>query len=50
MIDTCDVGQMLISGRQRALSVSSSQFDPKRFKNLVVASIIKHNLPFQFVE
>ena len=32
------------------MSVSSSQFDPKRFKELVVASVIKHDLPFRFVE
>lgn len=32
------------------MSVSSSQFDPKRFRELVVASVIKHDLPFRFVE
>jgi hypothetical protein len=32
------------------MSVSSSQFDHKRFRKLVVASVIKHDLPFRFIK
>jgi hypothetical protein len=55
-LDTCmrrntrDVGQMLISRSQRSMSVSSSKFCPKKFRELLVALDIKHDLPFQYVE
>jgi len=44
--DTRDVGQMLISGNQGYMSVSSSKFCLKKFRELLVASVIKHDLPF----
>ena len=47
---TPDVGQMLLSGSQGGMSEISFKFDPKKFKELVVALIIKHDLPFQYVE
>lgn len=42
--DTRDVGQMLISGNQG--SVSDYKFCAKRLRELMVASVIKHDLPF----
>jgi hypothetical protein len=51
-IDSCpkrntrDVGQMLLSRSQGSLSVSNSKFCPKKFRELLVASVIKHDLPF----
>jgi hypothetical protein len=48
--DTPDVGQMLLSASQGGMSVVSSKFDPKKFRELIVASIIKHDLPFRYVE
>jgi hypothetical protein len=55
-LDTCsrrntrDVGQMLISRSQGSMSISSSKFCPNKFKELLVASVIKHDLPFRYVE
>jgi hypothetical protein len=48
--DTPDIGQMLLSASQGGMSVVSSKFDPKKFRELIVASIIKHDLPFRYVE
>jgi hypothetical protein len=45
-----DVGQMLLAGKSRSLSVSDSKFDPKIYRELVVILIIKHDLPFSYVE
>ena len=32
------------------MSVSSSKFDPDTFRELLVAAIVMHDLPFRFVE
>jgi hypothetical protein len=32
------------------MSVISSKFDPKNFRELIVTSIIKHDLPFRYIE
>jgi hypothetical protein len=48
--DTPDVGQMLLSASQGGMSAISSKFDPKKFRELIVASIINHDLPFRYVE
>ena len=45
-----DVGQMLLASKSGLLSVSDSKFDPKIYRELVVISIIKHDLPFLYVE
>jgi hypothetical protein len=45
-----DIQQMLISGDQGTLSVSASKFCPKRYRELLVGTIIKHDLPFSYVE
>jgi hypothetical protein len=55
-IDTCprrntrDIGQMLLSRSQGSMSVSNSKFCHKKFRELLAASVIKHDLPFQDVE
>jgi hypothetical protein len=36
--------------RDLSMSVSGSKFCPKRFRELLVASVIKHELPFRFVK
>jgi len=41
--NTRNVGQMLISRSQESMSVSSSKFCPKIFRELLVASVIKHD-------
>lgn len=41
---------MLISANERFKSVSASKFCLKRFRELLVASIIKHDLPFLYVK
>jgi hypothetical protein len=48
--DTPDIGQMLLFGSQGGMPVISSKFDPKKFRDLVVALIIKHDLLFRYVE
>jgi hypothetical protein len=48
--NTHNVGQMLLAGKSRSLSIIESKFDPKRYRKLLVASIIKHDLPFSYVE
>ena len=45
-----NIQQLLLSGNQGNLLVNSSKFCPKRYKELLVAAIIKHELPFSFVE
>jgi hypothetical protein len=45
-----DVQQMLLSRDQGTLSKSASKFYPKRYRKLLVGMIIKHNLPFSYVE
>jgi hypothetical protein len=45
-----DIQQMLLSRDQGTLSVSASKFFPKRYRELFVATIIKHDLPFSYVE
>ncbi|XP_059436041.1 zinc finger BED domain-containing protein RICESLEEPER 2-like [Corylus avellana] len=45
-----DVGQMLLAGKAGSLGVSDSKFDPKKFRELLVAAVVKHDLPFSFVE
>ena len=47
---TPNVGQMLLSRSQGGMSVISFKFDPKKFRELIVVSIIKHDLPFRYVE
>jgi hypothetical protein len=41
--DTRDVGQMLLSRSQGSLSASNSKFCPKKFRELLVALVIKHD-------
>jgi hypothetical protein len=41
---------MLLAGRARSLSVSASKFDPKRYRELLVAPVIKHDLLFSYVD
>jgi hypothetical protein len=48
--NTSDVGQLLMSQNLGSLSVSASKFDTEKFRELWIASIIKHDLPFRFVE
>ena len=47
---TPDVGQMILSKSQGGMSAISSKLDLKKFRELVVTSIIKHDLPFRYVE
>ena len=46
--DTHDVGQMLISGQN--LAMRFSRFDSEKFRELLVAAIVMHELPLSFVE
>ena len=44
--DTRDVGQLLLSKKGGAVS----KFEPDKFRELLVAAIVMHDLPFRFVE
>jgi hypothetical protein len=41
---------MLLASKSGSLSISDSKFDPKRYRELVIISIIKHDLPFSYIE
>ncbi|XP_024021323.1 zinc finger BED domain-containing protein RICESLEEPER 2-like [Morus notabilis] len=45
-----DIGQMLIAQEAGAVTLSGGKYDPEKFRELVVATIIMHDLPFSFVE
>jgi hypothetical protein len=45
-----DIQQMLLSRDQGTLSVSASKLCPKRYRKLLVGTIIKHDLHFSYVE
>ncbi|KAL4568366.1 hypothetical protein LXL04_023976 [Taraxacum kok-saghyz] len=48
--DKNDVAQMLFSKSGGGMSIKSMVFKPEKFRELVSQAIIKHNLPFMFVE
>lgn len=48
--DTHDVGQMLILRNQGSMFISSFKLCPKKFRELLIALVIKHDLHFQFVK
>ncbi|EOX99652.1 BED zinc finger,hAT family dimerization domain [Theobroma cacao] len=48
--DTRDIGQMIFSKEHNSMLMRSSKFDLEKFRELVVATIVMHNLPLSFVE
>nr|KAJ0207743.1 hypothetical protein LSAT_V11C500259970 [Lactuca sativa] len=48
--DEKDVAQMLFAKSGGSMSINSMVFKPERFRELVSQAIIKHELPFKFVE
>ncbi|KAG2680595.1 hypothetical protein I3760_11G105700 [Carya illinoinensis] len=57
-IDTCprrssrDIGQCLLSQNSGSgsVSISNLKFDTSEYRQLLIAAIVKHELPFRFVE
>ncbi|KAL2902030.1 putative AC transposase [Bienertia sinuspersici] len=45
-----DVGQMLLSKSTSSLELRMPKFDADEFRELLAAAIVRHDLPFQFVE
>ncbi|KAK0597141.1 hypothetical protein LWI29_022166 [Acer saccharum] len=45
-----DVGEMLFSPTQPSGKLRSPKFDPETVRDLLIQAIIKHELPFNFVE
>lgn len=45
-----DVGQLIMSQTNEALSMHYPKFYREQFRDLLVEAVIKHNLPFNFVE
>ncbi|XP_042969171.1 zinc finger BED domain-containing protein RICESLEEPER 1-like [Carya illinoinensis] len=55
-IDACprrssrDIGQMMLSQGSGSISVSIPKFETEQYRELLIAAIVKHELPFRFVE
>ncbi|XP_035547471.1 zinc finger BED domain-containing protein DAYSLEEPER-like [Juglans regia] len=55
-IETCprrssrDIGQMMLSQNSENISVSAHKFDTEQYREILVSAIVKHELPFRFVE
>ncbi|KAF5451908.1 hypothetical protein F2P56_026964 [Juglans regia] len=55
-IETCprrssrDIGQMMLSQTSGNISVSAHKFDTEQYREILVSAIVKHELPFRFVE
>ncbi|XP_042952169.1 zinc finger BED domain-containing protein RICESLEEPER 2-like [Carya illinoinensis] len=45
-----DIGQMMLSQGCGSISVSTPKFETEQYRELLIASIVKHELPFRFVE
>ena len=48
--DHGDIGQLLMSQGQGSMLMQSTKFDPEKFRELAVEAILKHDLPFSFVQ
>ena len=48
--DHGDIGQLLMSQGQGSMLMRSTKFDPEKFRELAVEAILKHDLPFRFVQ
>ncbi|KAK6940581.1 HAT, C-terminal dimerization domain, partial [Dillenia turbinata] len=48
--DAPDVDPQPLPGSGGSMSPSMSKFDPEKFKELCMAAVIMHNLPFEFME
>ena len=48
--DHGDIGQLLLSQGQGSMLMRSTKFDPEKFRELAVEAILKHDLPFRFVQ
>lgn len=46
--DTGDVGQLILGQFQGSLLTRTPKFDSEKFHELVIAAILKHDLPFKF--
>ncbi|KAK1369346.1 hypothetical protein POM88_035438 [Heracleum sosnowskyi] len=49
-LSTGDLRQMILSSSQGSISVRSSSFDPKIFRDMITNAVVRHNLPLSFVE
>ncbi|KAG2694388.1 hypothetical protein I3760_08G141500 [Carya illinoinensis] len=55
-IDACprrssrDIGQMMLSQGSGSISVSTTKFETEQYRELLIAAIVKYELPFRFVE
>ncbi|KAF5809412.1 putative transcription factor/ chromatin remodeling BED-type(Zn) family [Helianthus annuus] len=49
-ITTKDIGQFLLSSNQGSLLSRNPQFSQEKFRELLVQALIRHDLPFSFVE
>ncbi|KAG2727020.1 hypothetical protein I3760_01G140900 [Carya illinoinensis] len=54
-IDACprrssrDIGQMMLSQNSGSISVSTPKFETEQYRELLIAAIVKHELPFSYV-
>ncbi|XP_042423183.1 zinc finger BED domain-containing protein RICESLEEPER 2-like [Zingiber officinale] len=47
---TSDIAQALLEQGDKSLAIRSQRFNQERFRELLILAIVKHDLPFQFVE
>ena len=48
--DVRDIGQLLISRERASLGLGTRKFDQDTFREMLVAAIVMHSQPYQFVE
>ena len=53
-LETClkqrDVSQLILSQSQGSITARSMKFNEEKFREMLIRAIIRHDLPFQFVE
>ena len=47
---TRDIAQALLEQGDKSLAIRSQKFSQERFRELLILAIVRHDLPFQFVE
>lgn len=47
---TADIGEFIVTSQKGVLSTQNSNFNQEKFKEMVVHAIVRHDLPFSFVE
>ena len=49
-LKTKDIGQLFLAKSEGSMSLQVSKFDQEKYRELMTMTIVKHELPFQFVD